>query len=536
MVTLAQVHPAERRRMEARMPPPPAHEVILRPLGAGQARDVITTITAQQPVPALFDDLKATDWRSRLAELRRLRTGVDGILELGQPIHRRFQFALFEAVCDRPGHPRLDPAKIESAGIVIRRRRGLTRMGWLRASKSIKGWQTLLDSERDPDPARAGAGHPANAALRELAAARRAPVEPLEETSHTLFTAPPEVCAALGRTVLFAPISVVSSEVSDEPPPRIDFLALGDLETAELIGHLSSYLKYRGQPKALPLAGSLLRSEWNVLSSETRRSNGDLYAFGLFLHQCASELDLFGPGPAAQELRRLLSGIELPLEVDESGRTTSSIDVTSFARDATAILLAGEPNEKNVSMPLSWPGIDGEKGAQLSRAALACLSDQHARVAPRLPKFSNDAHQYVVRGFIRVKRHDHCPEKLVWSVESEPFRIAPWWDGDGPGITINLPDLGKLKKTKPSVSFAMPAEIANVLQGDPLDLSEGKGSKDGPGIAWLCSFSIPYITICAFIVLNIFLSLLNLIFQWMLYIKICIPIPAASSGDDGGGG
>jgi hypothetical protein len=172
----------------------------------------------------------------------------------------------------------------------------------------------------------------------------------------------------------------------------------------------------------------------------------------------------------------------------------------------------------------------------LSRAALACLSDQHARVAPRLPKFSNDAHQYVVRGFIRVKRHDHCPEKLVWSVESEPFRIAPWWDGDGPGITINLPDLGKLKKTKPSVSFAMPAEIANVLLGDPLDLSEGKGSKDGPGIAWLCSLSIPYITICAFIVLNIFLSLLNLIFQWMLYIKICIPIPAASSGDDGGGG
>lgn len=536
MVTLAQMHPAERRRMEARMPPLAAHDVILRPLDDGQARDIVATVSAQQAVPALFEDLMAADWRSRIAALRRLRTGPDGLLELVQPMHRRFQFALFEAVCDRPGHPRLDPARIASAGIVIRRRRGITRMGWLRASKSIKGWQTLLDGERDPDPARAGAAHPSNAALRELIATRRAAAVPLEETAFTLFTAPPEVCAALGKTVLFAPIPVVSSEVSDEPPPTIDFLALPDADTAELIGHLSSYLKYRGQPKALPLADAPLSGTWDVLSSATRKANGDLYSFGVFLHQCASELDLFGSGPAAMELRRLLSGIELPLELDDAGRTTRSTDATSFMRDATAILLAGEPNQKNVRMPLSWPAIDGDKGAQLTRTALACLSDQHARVAPPLPKFSNDAHQYAVRGFVRLTGHDDCPEKLVWSIESEPFRIAPWWDGDGPGITISLPDLGKLKKTKPSVSFVMPAEIANALQGDPLDLSEGKGSKDGPGIAWLCSFSIPYITICAFIVLNIFLSLFDLIFQWMLYIKVCIPIPTPPSGDDGGHG
>ena len=37
--------------------------------------------------------------------------------------------------------------------------------------------------------------------------------------------------------------------------------------------------------------------------------------------------------------------------------------------------------------------------------------------------------------------------------------------------------------------------------------------------------SIPIITICAFIVLNIFLSLFDLFFSWMLFIKICLPIP-----------
>jgi hypothetical protein len=41
----------------------------------------------------------------------------------------------------------------------------------------------------------------------------------------------------------------------------------------------------------------------------------------------------------------------------------------------------------------------------------------------------------------------------------------------------------------------------------------------------ICSFSIPIITLCALIVLMIFLSLLNIIFWWMPFLKICFPIP-----------
>ena len=54
---------------------------------------------------------------------------------------------------------------------------------------------------------------------------------------------------------------------------------------------------------------------------------------------------------------------------------------------------------------------------------------------------------------------------------------------------------------------------------------EGEGSTEGWTIGWICSFSIPIITLCAFIVLNIFLSLLNIIFFWLPFLKICIPIP-----------
>jgi hypothetical protein len=68
----------------------------------------------------------------------------------------------------------------------------------------------------------------------------------------------------------------------------------------------------------------------------------------------------------------------------------------------------------------------------------------------------------------------------------------------------------------------------NAMQNTSLTgLSNGSGGGGGGGInlTWICSFSIPLITICAFFVLNIFLSLLNIVFFWMAFIKICIPFP-----------
>ena len=41
----------------------------------------------------------------------------------------------------------------------------------------------------------------------------------------------------------------------------------------------------------------------------------------------------------------------------------------------------------------------------------------------------------------------------------------------------------------------------------------------------ICSFSIPIITICAMIVLFIFVILLNIVFFWMPFLKICFPLP-----------
>jgi hypothetical protein len=62
-------------------------------------------------------------------------------------------------------------------------------------------------------------------------------------------------------------------------------------------------------------------------------------------------------------------------------------------------------------------------------------------------------------------------------------------------------------------------------------LSEGEVDGPGIGIGMICSLSIPIITLCAFMVLMIFIALLNIIFWWMPFFKICFPIPMPAKGD-----
>jgi hypothetical protein len=66
-------------------------------------------------------------------------------------------------------------------------------------------------------------------------------------------------------------------------------------------------------------------------------------------------------------------------------------------------------------------------------------------------------------------------------------------------------------------------------------LTSGAGGGAGMSLGWICGFNIPLITICAFFVLNIFLSLLNIVFFWLPFIKICIPfpMPSPSTPDEG---
>ena len=229
--------------------------------------------------------------------------------------------------------------------------------------------------------------------------------------------------------------------------------------------------------------------------------------------------------PSDPALTAALARQQLVMARDRFGRVTRTMRADRFVREATPILLGSEANRTGLTMPLEWPEITPADAGALEAAALGALSARFAAVAPRTPKFDRDSDRYAVRAFIRVEGHAHCAPQLVWSGYSEAFRILPWWMNDAPPARISLPSIGDVRNVKPGVSFEMPPALANLLQKDMKKLKDGEGSTSGIELGWLCSFSIPIITLCAFIVLNIFLSLFNLIFQWLLWIKICIPYP-----------
>jgi hypothetical protein len=95
-----------------------------------------------------------------------------------------------------------------------------------------------------------------------------------------------------------------------------------------------------------------------------------------------------------------------------------------------------------------------------------------------------------------------------------------------------MPDLSDAKKgLARGASFDMPPGLANLMNGlnssaaQQAMMTGAGGSTGGLGIRFICSFSLPAISICAMIMLSITLSLLNIFLGWMAWIKICLPLP-----------
>ena len=146
---------------------------------------------------------------------------------------------------------------------------------------------------------------------------------------------------------------------------------------------------------------------------------------------------------------------------------------------------------------------------------------------PQAPKGDN---WYILR-FAYERRQCGPKSKPVMSEPSRPFQIASYFDPDAPGraIQVALPidtSPAALRKYDKNVAFMISDQLAkqmNRVRG----LKQLMDGNVGPevGIGMVCSFSIPIITICALLVLMIFLMLLNIIFFWLPFFKICFPVP-----------
>jgi hypothetical protein len=524
--------------------------VIIRGLSiaGGSNPPTILQRTDQEFIPAILSELSLVDdaradlgLQKAASSIARDRDKV-GVLRLYQPVHRTFHVALLEVACDTVGRPRLDPQKIESAGLVVRRitegASGTAHEAWMQSENRVRGWAGLnpvrKEEELDPDPARRPLElRTGNGEINRRLQLWKQSAAPLSESSTPLFIAPPEVCLNARRTILYGVVPVTSSDLSEPPPPdkpgeesaglpRFDSNELQEM----MREHLPLFLQER-KGGAVPIPP---RAGRNFTFADAE--DGDLQAFILSLRQLKFEFAAFDETANGRALYNELNRVQFDREDRRLG---------DFLRDAAEVLidLAGQDGTpRTVRMPGSWPALTRAQEDRILNRVMAVLRGHLDSLTSSEGRFEAPSSRYRLRAFIRVKRDDGCPTGIFWSDYSEPFGIVPWYENNGlPPVKISLPDpfdkdfLGKLKPNgvfKPNVTFKVPERLFNLLnKNSPDDFLKGEASESDVqlGLDWICGFNIPIITLVAFIVLSIFLSLLNLVFWWLPFVKICIPFP-----------
>ena len=182
---------------------------------------------------------------------------------------------------------------------------------------------------------------------------------------------------------------------------------------------------------------------------------------------------------------------------------------------------------------LKGSGTPTDDTLELLRARVGvALPDE--RPPLRLPRLdpSPDV-TYVVR-FV-YERPQCDPVQTAVSLPSRPFRFAGVFDPDAPTRQVFIPlptdvSAAGLRKFKKGVTFIMSDGMRrkmNMLLGkEDTFLDDPKpNAPDGLDFAFICSFSFQIIFIVAFMLLLIFVFVFNIIFWWLAFFKICLPVP-----------
>jgi hypothetical protein len=202
-----------------------------------------------------------------------------------------------------------------------------------------------------------------------------------------------------------------------------------------------------------------------------------------------------------------------------SGRSVASLvkDILSFSLDtAYPYNLAG----LDVSPDLATTIATFE--ARLQDALEEATGTSIANVPIEVQ--SVGATKYVVRLVYQKPRCGPLQADVV-SAPSEPFLLAPYFDVDAPSRPIRIampfdPSIKGLRQFKKNVKLVLSDALRKKVAG----IGKINDSIQGPGFD--CggfSFSIPIITICAMIILFVFIFLLNIVFWWLPFVKICFP-------------
>lgn len=507
--------------------------------GSSAAKPVLLQMNDDDFPNAFLRDLSAMPPPSsslaampQLSSAKALPSAPNVVVTMYQPVTRVVHLAMVQLCCESPGYPRVDPKRVRSAGLVIRQiplggGPPSAALAWLKNAQGQFSWvqRNATQADDDPDPTKRPQLQSGRADLDQLLAAQTLSTAQAEVFTPA-FVAAPDICNAAQRTLVYALVPTASSEASTLQSPSV-----AQLDHKSIRQVLPTLLK-AGKHNA-PSAD--LSVDYQYMSDDYAKAHNasDFQTFSAALRMLYTVFDAFNQdNPGASKLLKVLN-THLVHMADGSGRPMGE-----FYREAATKLIDYDPNGPDAlpvpqfKMPHAWKFIDKAAESEILDAMAPLLQSQANAIAAPQGRFQESSRTYCARLFFRIKGETPtCPPELVWSCYSDPFRIAAWYESGGRAVApVPLPDpfdRNVLKSAKPTSSFAVPARLMNAIGNASLTgLSNGTApSGGGVGLGWICSFSIPLITICAFFVLSIFLSLLNIVFFWMAFIKICIPFP-----------
>lgn len=501
-----------------------------------------------------------TTWQN---DERHSRHGHQPVLRL--PLHRAFHIISCEVVCERLGHPALDPQKIAGAGFVIRKLGNGREQAWMLEDGEALGWQDAPSERRDPDVHRRLCAGGMLRQRGDLPSYSGEEVHPL----HVLKTTD---AAGKTHTLLYSYVPLGGFYYQRDPNLAIDpqsqqavMKAAGEslpwpfgfrksLDQTWLDEH--SKPVDRGRPsKAMFELLRLLVNRYH-LGEERIDDNAALEKFcaglwfydattlpahlrhqtyndsnhDLFVPYRKSDLDLIGYLKAC-----FAQGGDNPL-VRWIIQQEQAIDAAG-GLDKLAQLdkLPAASGSGTLEYSLLMLAADAQEIRTLLGQRLRDQNLAQVKEIP-LPKFTQGAGDlYQIIPFVRTLNGQGC-EQIQWAdtgARSIPFRVATPFDPEAsrPSL-IQMPSLADLKRgLAKGAAMITPADTFNLLnslrlnKGVHPDALPDSEPGPGPGIQWICSFSLPVITLVAMILLTIMISLLNIVFFWMPWVRICLPFP-----------
>lgn len=461
-----------------------------------------------------LDDFLAAAGAATADPLRKLiaappdPTQTDSPLKLFQPAHGCFYLTCASLCCRVPGLPdrQVRLTDQEDTFFVLRKLVNGAEYGWV-VDGTTRSWQPLNGQPR-----------------RLLDNEERLPLH--------------KATAGNGRDLWYGYIPVASSATYAVPAAQLGFDTPTDLRVEELRSRFTDQLP-------------------GLEANQTKLPSDVLLQMSVYLF-----LDLW------EYLNTYLPGVATALRDTPSATLPGADgDLLSFLRH-TAVngtltlaeaLTAVAQHQADLNQPggvdgawlashgfdsrynLAGQTLDAASNDLLQLVQAALPPDQSTVILPKLDPRADAT--YVLRC---VYERPQCEKPIAAvSLPSKPFRFAPFFDPDAPARQVRIPlpadvSIAGLRKFKKGVAIMMSNSMRQkmrMLDGHERDMLKdppSAGQPDNAELAFICSFSIQIIFIVSFFLLLTFVIILNFVFWWIAFFRICLPLPKGILPDSSG--